>query len=169
MNKWTTFYTSFKYCFWQEDSKITRWSLVENKYIWAYVVFGTFSFSSSSPSSSSYLFSSFFFPLCLLLCLIFDANLKGRNQMNYNCKIVFPSKQNKRIVLLSIRPSKTSRNIWCNQSITNQFYSYIMRSNCCFISLANIKSVSNCFAFKLVFQFKLHVQYITINLCTAFI
>lgn len=124
-----------KLCCWQEDSQITVDLL--GKGILYYGIESIRHRARCSVGFFSLFFHSAFF-ICLYCRL---CHLKPRNAIRLNLlqEIILIHQLNEQVHLAYDMPSNIGMSIWCNQSITHQFYGCIMRFNCCFISLANIK------------------------------
>ena len=122
-----------KLCCWQEDSQITVDLLGEG-----ILYYGIESICHRASWSVGFFRSSFILFICLYC---HRCHLKPRNAIRLNLlqEIILIRQLNEQVHLAYDMPSNIGMSIWCNQSITHQFYGCIMRFNCCFISLTNIK------------------------------
>lgn len=126
-----------KLCCWQEDSQITVDLPGEG-----ILYYGIESICHRASWSLGFFFFSPLLSLCLFICLYCHrCHVKPRNAIRLNLSqgIILICQLNEPLHLAYDMPSNIGMNIWCNQSITHQFYGCIMRFNCCFISLTNIK------------------------------
>lgn len=125
-----------KLCCWQEDSQITVDLPGEG-----ILYYGIERICHRASCSVGFFFFALL-SLCLFICLYcHGCHLKPRNAIRFNLSqgIILICRLNEPLHLACDMLSNIAMNIWCNQSITHQFYGCIMRFNCCFISLTNIK------------------------------
>lgn len=122
-----------KLCCWQEDFQITIDLLGEG-----ILYYGIVSICHRASWSVSFFPSSF---ILFIYLYCHRCHLKQRNSITLNLlqEIILIWQLNEQVHLAYNMPSNIGMSIGCNQSITHQFYGCIMRFNCCFISLTNIK------------------------------